>query len=251
MNGDVPAVLAISWGKGDPRTDAISLTFVDERGRMREHTKLDNLVDNQMRDEFVDLLKRRKPEVIAIAGFSMATAKLSQRVKEVLMLSKQPAEGQASSGDPVFDIPVVYAADDIARIYQHSKRAAEEFSALSPIARYCVGLARYLQSPLNEFAALGSDITAVNFDEDQNLVGRDTIPANFLLTVSQVPIDKLLSAFERVLVDITNKVGVNINRAVSDPYYQHILPFVCGLGPRKAQMLVRKIGSMVRFPSRL
>jgi hypothetical protein len=48
----------------------------------------------------------------------------------------------------------------------------EEFSALSPTAKYCVGLARYTQSPLNEYAALGTDITAISFDEDvQLLVG--------------------------------------------------------------------------------
>ncbi len=47
-------------------------------------------------------------------------------------------------------------------------------------------------------------------------------------------------------MDITNKVGVEINRAVADPYYQHLLPFVCGLGPRKAEVLVKKISSQVR-----
>jgi len=55
----------------------------------------------------------------------------------------------------------------------------------------------------------------------------------------------LLSALERTLVDVTNKVGVDINRAVNDSYYQHLLPFVCGLGPRKAQVLVKKISAMV------
>jgi len=54
-----------------------------------------------------------------------------------------------------------------------------------------------------------------------------------------------LLALERTLVDITNKVGVDINRAVNDSYYQHTLPFVCGLGPRKAQVLVKKIAAMV------
>ena len=48
-------------------------------------------------------------------------------------------------------------------------------------------------------------------------------------------------------MDVTNKVGVDINRAVTDAYYQHLLPFVCGLGPRKAQVLVRKIAAMVRL----
>jgi transcription elongation factor SPT6 len=46
-----------------------------------------------------------------------------------------------------------------------------------------------------------------------------------------------------VLVDVTNKVGVDINRAVADTYYRRLLPFVCGLGPRKAQALVEKISA--------
>lgn len=50
---------------------------------------------------------------------------------------------------------------------------------------------------------------------------------------------------ERVIVDAVNKVGVDINRAVTDSYYQHLLQFVSGLGPRKAQLLVKKIASMV------
>lgn len=64
-----------------------------------------------------------------------------------------------------------------------------------------------------------------------------------------MPKEKLLSAFERVLVDVTNKGGVDINRAVADAYYQNLLPFVCGLGPRKAQVLIKKIGSLVRLLS--
>lgn len=46
-------------------------------------------------------------------------------------------------------------------------------------------------------------------------------------------------------MDVTNAVGVDINRTVIDGYYQHLLPFVCGLGPRKAQALTRKIASIV------
>lgn len=62
---------------------------------------------------------------------------------------------------------------------------------------------------------------------------------------AQLPREKLLAALERALVDVTNGVGVDINRAVIDAYYQHLLPFVCGLGPRKAQALARKIASIV------
>ncbi|KAF5373643.1 hypothetical protein D9758_000608 [Tetrapyrgos nigripes] len=209
--GETASVLAVSWGKGDPQKDAISVVFMDDGGRMREYIKIDNLVDAATRDEFVDIIQRRKPDVIVIGGFSIATAKLSQRVKEI--------ETQT---------PVIYVKDELARIYHVNSRAKTEFGSLPPVARYCVGLARYVQSPLNEYAALGSDITAITFDEQQHLV----------------PKEKLLIALERALVDVTNKVGVDINRAVTDRYYQHLLPFICGLGPRKAREMVTKIDSL-------
>ena len=176
MMGDTASVLAISWGKGDPHKDAITLVFLDEAGRMREHTKIDNLYDTEMVDEFVDLVKRRRPHVIVIGGFSVATLKLTHLVKTIIHPSPQQ-DGPNGWGNPeptnvqAFDIPVTYVHDDVARIYQHSKRAEAEFSALSPTAKYCVGLARYIQSPLNEFAALGADITAIALEEeDQHLV---------------------------------------------------------------------------------
>jgi transcription elongation factor SPT6 len=181
--GDVSSVLAISWGKGDPQKDAITLVFVDEASRLREHSKIDNLVDQEMRDEFIDFIKRRRPDVIVIGGFSVATAKLVQRVKEILHGSPKEVATDGWGNDrvepnnePAFDIPVIYVFDEVARIYQHSKRAADEYSALSPIAKYCVGLARYTQSPLIEYAALGADITAISFEEDdQHLVRNYTM----------------------------------------------------------------------------
>ena len=167
------SVLAISWGKGNPHKDAITLVSVDEVGRLRDHTKIDNLYDQDNLDEFIDFLQRRKPDIAVLGGFSIATVNLAHRVKEVFQGVHNPEQDGSGWGGNArcFDIPVIYVHDDVARIYQHSHRTAEEFSALSPIAKYCVGLARYVQSPLNEFAALGSDITAIAFNEEhQNLV---------------------------------------------------------------------------------
>lgn len=150
------------------------MVYVDEAGRMRETTKIDNLHDPDNKDEFIDFVQRRKPDVAVIGGFSIATLKLSNLVKEIFhgRANGDPEQGWSGPNDEALNIPAIYVHDDIARIYQHSKRAAEEFSALSPTAKYCVGLARYAQSPLNEFAALGPDISAISFDEDnQNLVG--------------------------------------------------------------------------------
>ncbi|KAI9509640.1 transcription elongation factor Spt6 [Russula earlei] len=228
---ETPAVLAVSWGKGDPQKDHITLVFLDEAGRLREHTRIDNLNDLEYQDEFRDFVRRRKPDIITIGGFSVATTRLSSQIKETLHVTRaedgnfaNPSEAQEFS-----QIAITYVFDEVARKYQHSQRVGDEFSAFSPIIKYCIGLARYLQNPLNEFAALGSNITSITFEEEfQHLI----------------PAEKLLTAMERVLIDSVNRIGVDINRAVTDPYYQHLLPYVCGLGPRKAQALVKKIGSL-------
>ena len=78
--GDIPSILAMSRGKGDPQKDAIALVFVDKAGKLQEWTKIDNLVDPELWDEFTDLLKCRRPNLIVIGGFTMATSKLVQCV---------------------------------------------------------------------------------------------------------------------------------------------------------------------------
>ncbi|KZV86555.1 transcription elongation factor Spt6 [Exidia glandulosa HHB12029] len=249
-----PEILAISWGQGNPQKDAITIVFLDEVGRLREHTQIDNLFESEPRREFLDIIRRRRPKAIVVGGFSIHTMKLQEKVKE--MLEKEsgivPSEvrgddensgwgggggggsGWGEGGGGLQDawlgsLPVSYVSDEVARIFQHSKRAADEFSALSPIGRYCVGLARYAQSPLLEYASLGGDLPAITFDEDAQQL---------------VPREKLLIALERRLVDVVNYVGVDINRAVNEAYYYHLLPFVAGLGPRKAQHLKKKIAAI-------
>jgi transcriptional accessory protein Tex/SPT6 len=150
------------------------MVFLDDGGRMREHTKLDNLFDSETQDEFLDLLRRRKPNAIIVGGFSMATTKLAVRLREIVRGKKLTEDGwvdnDAVTYEPL-DIPVIYLQDDVARVYQHSPRAVQEFGTLPLLARYCVGLARYTQSPLNELVALGPDIVSLTFDEDvQQLV---------------------------------------------------------------------------------
>ena len=57
----------------------------------------------------------------------------------------------------------------------------------------------------------------------------------------QVSQERLLQCLERALVNVVNAVGVDINQAVKEPYLQKLLPFVAGLGPRKAEALIRNI----------
>ena len=154
------------------------MVFLDEAGRLREHTRLDNLGDLDNKDEFEDLLRRRRPDVIVIGGFSIATAKLSQRVKEIVR-PPPPPSAETGWAEPKLEdynsTPIIYVHDEVARLYQHSPRADEEFSSFAPVAKYCIGLARYTQSPLNEYASLGPDIIAVNFEEPNQQDVRHTL----------------------------------------------------------------------------
>jgi transcription elongation factor SPT6 len=182
-NIEAPMVMAISWGDGDPKKDAICVVCIDETGDLREHAKFDNLKDKEPENEFLGMVKRWKPHRIVVGGFSPNTHRLAEQVKQ-LVFDPEWVKAQKEAGKPVreeggFDardhekpVPVNYVQDAVARIFQHSKRAAEEFGTLPITTRYCIGLARYAQSPLNEYAALGPDITAITFDQDaQHLVG--------------------------------------------------------------------------------
>lgn len=220
------------------------MVFLDAFGRMREHTKIDNLMETEFVDEFIDMVRRRGPGVIVVGGFSMNTTKLKARVALLVSGTEDPETNWA--GGENFNTPVIYANDEVARLYQNSDRAEKEFSSFSTIMRYCVGLARFVQNPLLEFAALKEDIKTVSLVEDEQ---HHVCLCQPLLTIkligSQLPREKLLLACERVLVDMTNLVGVDINRAMTDTHYQCLLPYVGGLGPRKAQVLVNKITAAV------
>lgn len=234
-DGEIPSVVAISNGAGDPRRDSTFVIFLDEAGRFRDHMKLDNLRDQTPRQDLSDFLQKRTPDVIVVGGFSASTHRLLADVKTVAneLSEKMKSELRSSGEDLTEDMasrlafPVIAARDDTARLCQQTKLVEDDFSGLPPIGRYCVALARYVQSPLNEYAAAGPDITAISFHCDQQFLPKET----------------LLLYLERALVNVVNSVGVDINRAVNDHYYRHLLQFVCGLGPRKAQKLIKMINS--------
>ncbi len=249
----IPRVLAVSHGGGDPRKDVVQAVYLDERGRFREHATFDDLrplgprqiqerelekertrgkaefVDH--RADFVRLLKSRRPDIVVVSGWSVRTAELKKHVRELVEMAHQDIcdeerlENDLERDQALIDVVTVH--DDVARIYQHSNRAAEEFPELQELGRYCLALARYAQSPVNEFAALGNDLTAVILDPNQRLL----------------PQDRLRLHFERCISAVVNDIGVEINQAMTSTYLQAMLPFVAGLGPRKAHALVNAIST--------
>lgn len=216
--GNVPRVLSVSWGHGDPMRDAIMAVYMDENGRVLDQTKFNNLRDEEYRAELAELLERRRPDVVAIAGFSVGTHWCRQQVAGII---------ETLNASEPLDVEIIYVNDDVARIYHTSKRGLEEYGDLPPMARYCVALARYTQSPLHEYASLGKDLLAITFDTWQKFV----------------PEEKLMDRLERALINVVNATGVDINDAIQKQYRSSVLQYVCGLGSRKVTSIVKRINS--------
>jgi transcription elongation factor SPT6 len=229
--GTIPRVLALSNGNGDPRRDAICWAWVEEDGRVLEHGKFNNLTrDEKARESFVELVQRRKPDVLGIGGFSTGTHDLVKDIRDLVSersLRGAEFEDPETGDDRSEPLEVVVVNDEVARLYKDSPRAAVDHPGLPPLTRYCVALAKYLQNPMKEYAALGKDIISLSFHPNQQLL----------------PEDKLRKQLETAMVDMVNLCGVDINEAIGDPYTANLLPFICGLGPRKATSVIKAINA--------
>lgn len=227
--GTIPRVLALSCGSGDPLRDPIFWAWVEEDGRVLENGKFNSLSrDDRAREEFVDLVQRRKPDVLGVSGFTIETHTLIREVQDLVM---EKGLCGAEFDDPDTDemrsepLEVVVVNDEVARLYRDSPRALADHPGFSSVTRYCVALAKYLQNPMKEYAALGRDVISLIFHPCQHLV----------------PEEKLRRQLDTAMIDMVNLCGVDINEAVQDPYVANLLPYVCGLGPRKTTSVIKAI----------
>jgi transcription elongation factor SPT6 len=244
--GEIPTVLSMSNGKGVPGRDAVCWIWMDENGRVTDHGKFNEIRSRSEEQKhlpqgadngrFMELVLRKRPDVIGISGFSVETRRLLKDIEDLLEAkSKEERDQRALTGLPPdgdednpleFEKPpVVLVNDATARLYHTSERASNEYPHLAPIERYCVGISRYLQGPLLEYAALGKDITSITFHPNQDLLSQE----------------QLMKYLDTAIIDMVNMVGVDIEEAVNNPHLANLLKYVCGLGPRKAQRLLETI----------
>jgi transcription elongation factor SPT6 len=233
--GVKPRVLALSNGNGNVNRDAICWVYLDEDGRVQDSGKFVDLrpgnkekylPDGKDVKGFIELVQRHKPDVIGVSGFSPETRKLYKDLQDhVESHNLEISEADEIENPDDRKLEVIIVNDECARLYHTSERAIVENPALPPIARYCIGLGRYIQDPMLEYAALGKNITSISFDPNQDLLSAD----------------KLNKWLETAMVDMVNLVGVDLDDALSSSYHANLLPFVCGLGPRKTDQLLRAV----------
>ena len=236
MIGTVPRVLALSNGTGSVGREAVCWAFVDENGRVLGNGKFTDLIlgdpergtdDGADVKGFVDLIPHFHPDVIGVSGFSAETRKLYKLIDDIVeRKGLHGADYEDEDGNNRNDrLEVMIVNDEIARLYQTSDRANMEHPGFAPLTKYCVGLAKYLQNPMTEYASLGRDIISISFDPAQRYV----------------PQERIMNALETAMVDMVNLCGVEVNEAVTDLYKNALLPFISGLGPRKANQLTKVV----------
>ena len=211
-----PRVVTVTWGHGDAK-DSTMAAFLDSMGELRGNLQLHDFSNNESHAQLEQFLVKSKPDIVGVAGYNLNTRRLLGEVQECV---RQYDRGRSREMTPV-----VVVDDEVARLYPQSKPALDEFRSFPPLMRYCIALARCLQNPLNEYAALETDLLTIRHHPLQTLL----------------PEEVLTMYLERALVNVVNDVGVDINAALKKKYQGHLLQYVCGLGPRKVQSLVTRI----------
>lgn len=225
--GTVPRVLALSAGQADFRRDAVVGVFVDEEGRVAERAKLGAPQTQEFSNALAEMVKRRTPDLIAFSGQTVQSNRLKSVIEEAVKTHGLEAEGEP--------LEVRWVQDEVACLFRNSAAALVELADSPSLERYCVALARYVQSPLLEYLSLGREIKAIPMVDFQNLISED----------------RFFEAIDSTLVDFVNLVGVDINEAIRDAYVARMLPYIAGLGPRKASGLTHKIQSRGYLGTRL
>ena len=224
--GAVPRVLALS--NGDGRRDAAVLAAaLDRDGAVLDCVKFEeNFRDSEFERKLVDLVGRLHPDVIAVSGY---TPDVSQLYKHVEELAKRNALGAgAQDGEEFVALPVIYAPNETALVFEHSARARREFGDKPAVAKFCIGLARYVQDPLVEYIALGDAISSVAVDAHQR----------------QLSSAKFHEAVESIFVDMVCLVGVRLNDAARAAEGEaRKLRYVAGFGRRKAAGVLRAVAA--------
>ncbi|XP_063383869.1 transcription elongation factor SPT6 [Cydia fagiglandana] len=161
---------------------------------------------------------RKKPHVIVIGGESREALNIKADVIEVVQ--------QLVEDEQFPRIPVEIADNHISKIYSNSLRGRNDFREYPEILREAICQARLLQDPLMEISTLcGHDEEILCF--------------RYHPLQDQIAKEDLLEGIELEFVNRVNEVGVDVNEAILTGRGTELLQFVCGLGPRKAQALIK------------
>ncbi|XP_049873145.1 transcription elongation factor SPT6 [Pectinophora gossypiella] len=161
---------------------------------------------------------RKKPHVVVIGGESREALNIKADVADCIQ--------QLIEDEQFPRIPVEIADNHISKIYSNSIRGRNDFREYPDILRQAICQGRLLQDPLMEISQLcgpDEEILCLRYHPLQDQIAKED----------------LLDGIELEFVNRVNEVGVDVNEAILTGRGTELLQFVCGLGPRKAQALIK------------
>ncbi|XP_028156739.1 transcription elongation factor SPT6 [Ostrinia furnacalis] len=161
---------------------------------------------------------RKKPHVIVIGGESRDALTVKADVSECVQ--------RLVEDEQIPRIPIEIADNHISKIYSNSIRGRNDFREYPDTLRQAVCQGRLLQDPLMEISQLcgpDEEILCLRYHPLQDQISKED----------------LLEGIELEFVNRVNEVGVDMNEAILTGRGTELLQYVCGLGPRKAQALIK------------
>ena len=156
--------------------------------------------------------------MIVIGGESKEAINIKQDLIECVK--------QLVDEDQFPEIAVEIIDNELAKIYANSNKGTTDFREYPTLLRQAVSLARKMQDPLVEFSQLctaDEEILCLRYHTMQDQLAKEDLLENLYLE----------------FINRTNEVGVEINLAVQNPLTVNLVQFICGLGPRKGQALIK------------
>lgn len=197
-------------------TDYLRIPHLMKRkNTFREDEKSLKEGDLQSITEFI---RSKKPHVIVVGGES----------REALMVQKDFQECVKTLVDEEQfpEIQVEIMDNELAKIYANSNKGTNDFREYPFVLRQAISLARRMQDPLVEFSQL------CNADEE-------ILCLRYHMLQEQLSKEELLESLYLEFINRTNEVGVDINLTVQNSITMNLVQFICGLGPRKGQALIK------------
>ncbi|CAG7720260.1 unnamed protein product [Allacma fusca] len=214
-------------------TQASFACFISPDGEPSDYLRLQNITkhrkafresDRQEKEAdllaFKNFMRQKKPHVVVIGGESRDALMIQEDINGLVM------ELNTDENFPMINVEIV--DNQLAKVYSNSLKANAEFREYPLILRQAISLGRLIQDPLVEYSQLctpDEEILCLRYHKLQD----------------HVPKEDLLERLQLEFVSRVNEVGVDVNRAIANPCTANLVQFVCGLGARKAAMLLKTL----------
>lgn len=229
--GTSKGIRVMGLGYVPDHSQAAFCAIVNHDGEVTDYLRLPHIlkskkaVNKDIRDlkeadlsTLEDFIRNKKPHVIAISGESREAQMIQEDLRELIQ--------QMIDDDKFPEIGVEIVDNDFAKIFANSKKGESDFREYPPLLRQAISVARRLRDPLVEFSQLCSadeEILCLRYHTLQDHLSKEDFA------------DAIYTEF----INRTNEVGVDINLAVQNPLTMNLVQFICGLGPRKGQALIK------------